>query len=122
MQGQQIFQTNSTTRWRSFKWGTRILLLLIPAAILAIVIAISSMKMPNIPHLQSAVFKKALADTNNFLNKNSLLAKKYKGFRKFIDQKELTNKAPYVTNVPPGFRNINNTTLPCAIRSAFYVA
>ncbi len=123
MQERQIFQTTSRTRWRSFKWGTRFLLLLIPIAILAIVIAISQMQLPNIPHLQSALSKKALTDTTSFLSKNSLLAKKYKGFRQFIDQKELTFKMPYASaKVPPGFRNITNTSLPCGIRSAFYVA
>jgi cellulose synthase/poly-beta-1,6-N-acetylglucosamine synthase-like glycosyltransferase/spore germination protein YaaH/peptidoglycan/xylan/chitin deacetylase (PgdA/CDA1 family) len=122
MQDRQIFQTASKTRWQSFKWGTRVLFLLIPVAILAIVIAISQMQLPNIPHLQSALSKKALTDTTSFLSKNSLLAKKYKGFRQFIDQKELTNKVPYAGKVPPGFRNITNTTMPAGIRSAFYVA
>src|SRR4051812_42227094 len=122
MQDRQIFQTTSKTRWQSFKWGTRVLFLLIPVAILAIVIAISQMQLPNIPHLQSALSKKALTDTTSFLSKNSLLAKKYKGFRQFIDQKELTNKVPYASKVPPGFRNITNTTMPSGIRSAFYVA
>src|SRR5436305_1975908 len=123
MQERQIFQTTSKTRWQSFKWGTRILLLLIPVAILAIIIAISQMQLPNIPHLQSALSKKALTDTTSFLSKNSILAKKYKGFRQFIDQKELTNKVPYLSSkVPAGFRDITNTTFPAGIRSAFYVA
>ncbi|HEV7621682.1 MAG TPA: glycosyl transferase family 2, partial [Flavisolibacter sp.] len=122
MQGRQIFQTSSGSRWKRFKWGSRIFLLLIPLGILAIVIAIAQMEPPSIPHLQSVVYKKVLTDTTTLLSKNSILAKNYKGFRQFIDQKEMANKIPYAGKVPPGFRNISSMAMPAGIRSAFYVA
>ncbi|GAC1480727.1 MAG: glycosyltransferase [Flavisolibacter sp.] len=80
------------------------------------------MQPPLIPHLESMVYKKVLTDSTTILSKNSLLAKKYKGFRQFIDQKELTNKIPYAGKVPAGFRNISKVATPAGIRAAFYVA
>jgi cellulose synthase/poly-beta-1,6-N-acetylglucosamine synthase-like glycosyltransferase/spore germination protein YaaH/peptidoglycan/xylan/chitin deacetylase (PgdA/CDA1 family) len=119
MHGKQIFQTSSATRWHRFKWSSRVFFLLTAIAVLAIVIWFFTEKLPNLPQLSS--YKQALSGQQNFLSKNSLLAKKYKGFRQYINQKEVTNKAPYKTKVPAGYRNISNTNMPCGIRSAFYV-
>lgn len=119
MQGRQIFQTDSSSRWQRFKWGSRILLLLIPIALLVLIAWFVTEQYPNIPQF---TYKQAMGlDKENFLSKNSLLAKKYKGFRQFIDQKELTNKAPYKTKVPATYRNIVNSKMPVPVRSAFYV-
>jgi poly-beta-1,6 N-acetyl-D-glucosamine synthase len=119
MQERQIFQTASATRWHRFKWSTRILLLTAIIAILAIIFWFVTEKLPNLP--QFASYKQVLTSQQNFLSKNSLLAKKYKGFRQYINQKEVTNKAPYKTKVRSGYRNIINNAMPCGIRSAFYV-
>lgn len=119
MEGRQIFQTDSSNRWQRFKWGSRILLLLIPLAILVLVAWFFTERLPDIPQL---TYKQALGlEKENFLSKNSSIAKKYKGFRQFIDQKELTNKAPYKIKTPPGYRNLVNNKMPSGIRSAFYV-
>jgi peptidoglycan-N-acetylglucosamine deacetylase len=119
VEGKQIFQTDSSTRWQRFKWGSRILLLLIPLALIVLVAWFLTERLPDIPQL---TYKQAIGlDKENFLSKNSSLAKKYKGFRQYIDQKELTNKAPYKTKALPGFHNIINNTMPCGIRSAFYI-
>jgi cellulose synthase/poly-beta-1,6-N-acetylglucosamine synthase-like glycosyltransferase/spore germination protein YaaH/peptidoglycan/xylan/chitin deacetylase (PgdA/CDA1 family) len=119
MQSKQIFETSSSSRWQRFKWGSRVFLLLIPIAIVIAVVSYVTEKLPDLPILRAQ--KQALSEHQNFLSKNSLLAKKYKGFRQYINQRELTNKAPYKTSVPPGFRDIANTGMPCGIRSAFYV-
>lgn len=119
MQGRQVFQTNSTLRWQRFKWGSRLLLLLIPIAIVIFIFAYSILFVPNVPALK--MYKQALAENQNFLSKKSLLAKKYKGFRKYINQKELTNRAFYATKTTSGFNNIAYT-MPSGIRAAFYVA
>ena len=119
MQHRQIFQTSTSTRWRRFKWSSRVLFLFIGMAFLAIIIWFITEKLPNLPQLSS--YKQALSSQQNFLSRNSQLAKKYKGYRQFINQKELTNKAPYKTRTSPGYRNIINTNMPCGIRSAFYV-
>ncbi|MFL5742192.1 MAG: glycosyltransferase [Flavisolibacter sp.] len=118
MQGRQIFETDSSKRWKRFKWSSRALLFLIPLALLAFVIGIIFVYVPSIPALRA---KQVLVEQENFLSKNSLLAKKYKGFRKYINQKELTSKTPYATPVQPGFRNILNNNMPTGIRAAFYV-
>src|SRR5205085_12060970 len=73
---------------------------------------------PSIPPLRA---KQVLVEQENFLSKNSQLAKKYKGFRKFFNQKELTNKKPYAIRVQTGFRNILSNNMPAGIRAAFYV-
>lgn len=119
MDARQIFQTDSATRWQRFKWGSRFFLLLIPIALLVLITWFITEQLPHVPQLTS---RQAIGiDKENFLSKNSLLAKKYKGIRDYIYQKELTNKSPYKIKVPSGFRNITNTALPCGIRSAFYV-
>lgn len=119
VEGRQIFQTDSSSRWQRFKWGSRVLLLLIPLALLVMITWFLTERLPDIPQL---TYKQAIGlEKENFLSKNSLIAKKYKGFRKFIDQKDLTSKAPYKTKTPPGYRNLINNKMPCGIRSAFYV-
>jgi cellulose synthase/poly-beta-1,6-N-acetylglucosamine synthase-like glycosyltransferase/spore germination protein YaaH/peptidoglycan/xylan/chitin deacetylase (PgdA/CDA1 family) len=117
MQGRQIFETDSSLRWKRFKWSSRVLLLLVPLAAIVLTIAYIFLYVPNIPPLKA----RALVEHENFLSKNSLLEKKYKGFRKYIDQKELTNRSPYATRVPARLANIVNGKTPCPIRSAFYV-
>lgn len=119
MQGRQIFQTSTAKRWHRFKWSSRFLFILTGFAILALVIWFLTETLPNLPQLSS--YKQALAGQQNFLSKNSLLAKKYKGFRQYISQKEVVNKSPYKTKVPRGYRNITDNQMPCGIRSAFYV-
>lgn len=116
MQDKQIFQTNTSHRWVRFKWSTRAFFLLIVIAILFIIVWFITEKYPGIP------MKQALGvEHTNFLSQHSKLAKKYKGIRQFINQKELTNKQPYKTKLPAGFRNIINSSTPLKIRSAFYV-
>lgn len=119
MEGRQIFQSDSSTRWQRFKWGSRILLLLLPLALLVLIAWFFTERLPDIPQL---TYKRAIGlDKENFLSKNSLLAKKYKGFRQYIDQKGITGKFPYKTKKHTGFRNLPNNKMPCGIRSAFYV-
>src|SRR6476620_848647 len=119
MQDRQIFQTVTSTRWTRFKWSSRVLFLFIGIAILAIIFWFVTEKLPNLPQLAS--YKQVLSAQQNFLSRNSQLAKKYKGYRQYINQKDLTNKAPYKMKTAPGYRNIINNNMPCGIRSAFYV-
>jgi cellulose synthase/poly-beta-1,6-N-acetylglucosamine synthase-like glycosyltransferase/spore germination protein YaaH/peptidoglycan/xylan/chitin deacetylase (PgdA/CDA1 family) len=119
MQNRQIFQTSTSTRWTRFKWSSRVFFLFIAVAFLAIIIWFITEKLPNLPQLSS--YKQALSAQQNFLSRNSQLAKKYKGYRQYINQKDLTNKAPYKMKTTPGYRNIINNNMPCGIRSAFYV-
>lgn len=120
MQHKQVFQASSPTRWHRFQWSSRALLVLIPLAIIAFILWLRVHQLPPVPDLKA--YKQALIEKETFLSKNSLLARKYKGFRQYINQRELTNKTPYATKVAPGFRNNLGNTTPCGIRSAFYVA
>jgi peptidoglycan-N-acetylglucosamine deacetylase len=119
VEGRQIFQTDSSSRWKRFKWGSRIMLFFVPLAIIALIAWFYTEQLPEVPQFS---YKQAIGlDKENFLSKSSSLAKKYKGFRQYIDQKELTNKSPYRTKTPSGYRDIINNQMPCGIRSAFYI-
>jgi peptidoglycan-N-acetylglucosamine deacetylase len=116
----QVFQTNSKKRWESFKWTSRVLILLFPIALAIIFITLFHESLPQLPDFKA--YKQAFSAKTNVLSANSKLAARYQGFRKFITQKELTNKNPYANrHIPKGFRNITSQTAPCAIRAAFYV-
>jgi poly-beta-1,6 N-acetyl-D-glucosamine synthase len=125
MPGRQIFQTSSATRWQRFKWGTRVFIFL--GILLCVIVAIAYFHeyTPNIPRIRSLALKQNLKDTTSFISKNSKLAKKYGGFRKFFNDKDLRLK-PY--NLPPSAQTSTFTPkqFPAAfragIRSAFYVA
>ncbi|HEX2607179.1 MAG TPA: glycosyltransferase [Flavisolibacter sp.] len=110
---QQIFQTNSSSRWQRYKWSTRILFLTLPLALLLIILALTTEKLPDIPELKS--YKQALAGPPNFLSKNSLLARKYKGYRQYFTQKQL-QAGKHAYRQP-----LAGSNQPVSIRSAFYV-
>jgi len=87
--------------------------------------------LPSIPRIkeQGQQYKKALDTNHNFIYQNSLVARKYQGFRQYITDKEAhfnnnlfdRNKAgAYLKNIGPA--SPLDTSMPCAIRSAFYVA
>lgn len=133
----QIFQTNSPGRWQRFKWGGRIVLLILVLGVVIFYLAISRNYTPALPRLteQSQLYKKVLdtkiQDTSKSLFKNNLI-EQYGGFRKFINE-----KVPYRGGAFPGqakrdslaalhakhvdtnFRSFNK--FPAGIRAAFYV-
>lgn len=113
----QIFQTSNPTRWQRFKWTSRLLAFFLFIAILAIVIAIRTAYMPNIPILQSSTFKKILESPET----SDSIAKEYQGFRKFIDNKwaKKNNAGQYVREeaIPVAGQFSSNL----GIRAAFYV-
>jgi cellulose synthase/poly-beta-1,6-N-acetylglucosamine synthase-like glycosyltransferase/spore germination protein YaaH/peptidoglycan/xylan/chitin deacetylase (PgdA/CDA1 family) len=126
MQGKQIFQTTSPTRWKSFKWGTRFFIFLLAfcfAALLVIVIAANVI--PPIPRLGASIaYNEVLSPDNQVVYKNSELAKRFHGFRQFIDAKYQRNKQynfaePKSSAFTP--RQFP-AAFPTGIRSAFYVA
>jgi cellulose synthase/poly-beta-1,6-N-acetylglucosamine synthase-like glycosyltransferase/spore germination protein YaaH/peptidoglycan/xylan/chitin deacetylase (PgdA/CDA1 family) len=81
----QIFQTGSRTRWQRFKWAFRLLLFLVPVAIVAVVIAVRHMNSnePGVP-LAARAMKKVLTESVPAY-RESELGKKYRGFRNAID-------------------------------------
>lgn len=121
MQGKQVFQASSSTRWQRVKWGSRtiIFIFLLLIAVLIVALGFASFNI-NTPHLREIEYK-PLKDTQSFVYKNSELVRKYYGFRKFIDQKEAKIRGPYEAKLPADFRNITSNTSPLAIRAAFFV-
>ena len=130
----QIFQTNSPGRWQRFKWGGRIVLLLLILGVVIFSIAVNRGYTPSLPRIkeQSQLYKKVLDTNRTFLFKNSLI-EQYGGFRKYINE-----KVPYKGGAFPGqarkdsekyrlqnFKADTNfrsfTKFPTGIRAAFYV-
>ena len=81
----QIFQTNSATRWRSFKWSFRVLLLIILFFLVVVVVALIRGVNPspvNIENLSKSYENKL--DPSNPLTFANSQNKKYKGFKDFL--------------------------------------
>jgi cellulose synthase/poly-beta-1,6-N-acetylglucosamine synthase-like glycosyltransferase/spore germination protein YaaH/peptidoglycan/xylan/chitin deacetylase (PgdA/CDA1 family) len=129
----QIFQTDSSSRWLRFKWSGRILFLFIVFAIAIIAIAMSRVYTPGLPQFVSAQEKQALLDTSSsWLANKSKIFKQYTGFRKFINEKEAYKAGGYP--IPRRFRKRNGIVVQAdssfysfkkfitGIRAAFYVS
>ena len=129
----QIFQTNSPGRWQRFKWGGRIVLMVLLLGVVIFSIAVSRNYTPALPRLteQSQLYKKVLDTNKTFLFKNSLI-EQYGGFRKYINEKVPYRAGAFpgqskrdslaalrARNVDTNFRSFNK--FPAGIRAAFYV-
>src|SRR5437868_961232 len=97
----QVFQTSSTTRWQRFKWSSRLMLFALGCAIFILVIAIFNIdkEQQSIP-LEKKAQKMVLTETNPLFFQ-SKLAKKYKGFRKYIADKWTAGKGCGQNGAPP---------------------
>lgn len=129
----QIFQTDSSSRWLRFKWSGRILLLFIVFAIAIIAIAMSRVYTPDLPQFAAAQEKQALLDTSStWLVNKSKIFKQYSGFRKYINEKEAYKAGAYP--IPRRFRKKNGIVVQAdssfysfkkfttGIRASFYVS
>ena len=122
MQDRQVFQSATATRWQRVKWGSRVLIFVSIILIIAIIVAgNNASNNTGKPRLQNIVY--TARDTAGFVYKNSELARKYYGFRKYIDDRDVKAKTrqPYQTFLPAAFRNITSNTAPCHIRAGFFV-
>jgi peptidoglycan-N-acetylglucosamine deacetylase len=84
----QIFQTSSATRWKSFKWSFRILLMIALFFTVVVVVALLRGVNPspvNIENLAKSYENKL--DPSNPLTLASNQNKKYKGFKNFLVKK-----------------------------------
>src|SRR6478735_11582505 len=122
MQGKQVFQAINASRWQRIKWTSRLLIFIFVLFIVAFGIAVGAAgDKVNAPRLQTFDYK-PLRDTQSFIYKNSELARKYYGFRKFIDDKEAGVRKPYQAKLPADFRNISKLEgESLTVRSAFFV-
>jgi len=87
----QVFQTNNPTRWQRTKWGVRVLGVVLLLVIAVIVIALATQKNPDVP-LESRAIKKVLSEDQPGY-RASEIGKKYRGFRKLIEDKWARGKA-----------------------------
>ncbi|KAF0242529.1 MAG: glycosyl transferase family [Chitinophagaceae bacterium] len=113
----QIFQTSNPSRWQRFKWGSRLIVFLLIIAIIAIVIAIKTAYMPDVPSAQRQAFRKILESPTT----TDPIAKEYQGFRKFIDNKWAEGKGcgQFDSAIKLSTSHLFNDSI--GIRAAFYV-
>ncbi|HEX7757085.1 MAG TPA: glycosyltransferase [Niabella sp.] len=106
----QIFQTENRTRWVTFKWFSRFLILLIILSVLVFVLSLIWMKKPAFPGLSKAEYTR---QKNPVIPKDlsERDKKRYKGFQEFLKAKKQNNLL--VTNEKK--RRTSN------IRAAFFV-
>ncbi|MBS1743390.1 MAG: glycosyltransferase [Bacteroidetes bacterium] len=84
----QVFQTDSETRWKSFKWTTRILLFLLLFFTTVCILAIMNDKNPPLPGLdeRARAYQDKL-DPSNRLTIPNKQNKKYAGFKSYLEKK-----------------------------------
>lgn len=110
----QIFYTNSATRWRSFKWSTRIILFIALFFLVVTVLAVINDKNPSMPVLEErAKAYQDKLDPSNKLTISTKLNKKYAGFKSFLEKKLMEDSLKSVKE-----KAIKSPL----VRSAFYVA
>lgn len=109
----QIFQTSSASRWRSFKWSFRILMMVIVFFFVVFAIALIRGSNPsalNIKSLESS-YQSKLTPSHLGSSQN----KKYKGFKSFLLNKIKTDSLRALQPLQPNALN----NLPI-LRAAFY--
>ena len=108
----QIFQTNSGTRWKSFKWTGRIILIVSIFFLVVTVLAVINARNPILPNFgtKTKAYQDKLDPSNKFTFA-SHLNKKYKGFKDFLTKKMSEDS---LKQIKP------NTAKTSIIRAAFY--
>lgn len=128
----QIFQTESATRWQRVKWSLRVLLFMAAILVAVFITMFIIEQNPSVPFKQD--YKSVVTASKPYL-KNNKLASEYKGFRNEIkDNKPQLGYAKvkaqrlkkikrYGGSTPEAVRqNIDSWwSTPAGIRSAFYV-
>lgn len=108
----QIFQTKSKARWKTFQWSTRLIIFLLFLMIPVLIITINRGTKPLLPKLNNEQnLAKNLLNPSKPLNLNQKEIRKYKGFDAFFKSKEKNER----------LKNENETNSTNEIRAAFYV-
>ncbi|WP_205513375.1 polysaccharide deacetylase family protein [Longitalea arenae] len=126
----QVFQTNSSTRWKRFKWIISFLLLFIFIAVAALIVALRQVYTPALPRLNNHITN--LSDWQPGTHSNLSCKELAPGFQQYIINKEKKGTKPgnALRSKPAGADSTGVGLLPfqreaglgCGIRSAFYVA
>lgn len=112
----QIFQTDDSKRWKSFKWSFRIILVVVVFFLVVLSIAILRGNAPSLPNLESkGKAYQAKLDPSNPLTLTENFNTKYKGFKKFLGSRI---KEDSIKNLQTR-KNSTHLSIP-AIRAAFY--
>src|SRR5437868_3457438 len=108
--GRQVFQAASASRWQRFKWSSRLVIVFALLALGVLIITLIRGYMPEVPRLreEGLRYKKALDSNRTLIYQNSVIARKYQGFRQFITDKEahINNNIYYFQNKK--VRNLQN--------------
>lgn len=115
-EGRHIFQTTSPTRWQRFRWGSRVLLLLLAFAIIVVVLALRNVYHPSVPQLKSEgeAFKAILQPDSAKLMADSRLLQEYRGFRHSI-------RSANTARIRYSDSSGKLQQMACPVRAAFYV-
>lgn len=116
----QVFQTNNPTRWQRVKWGFRVLVVVLLLAVAVIVVALYTLSKPDIP-LEGKAIKKVLTEDQPEY-RASELGKKYRGFRKLIEERWANGKGTGQNNAVLDLSQSSLFSDSIGIRAAFYVA
>lgn len=108
----QVFQANSPTRWKSIKWTSRIILMMVLFLFTVLVLAVINGGNPNLPNINSkARYYQSKLDPSNKLTFASPLNKKFKGFKDFLEKQQREDS----------LKKISKTDLNTSqVRAAFY--
>lgn len=108
----QVFQTNNPARWKSIKWTSRIILLIVLFLLAVLVIAVINGRSPNLPNINTrAKYYQSKLDPANNLTFASPLNKKFKGFKVFLEKKQREDSLKKI--------DLKKLSAP-QIRAAFY--
>jgi len=131
--GKQIFQTDSTARWKKFKWSMRFVFFIAAILIAALITMLIIDKIPSLPFRQD--YRSVVTASKPFMQETKL-SKEYKGFRDYVsDKKWHTNYEKEKEASLKRYRRFQGKNdsskikhieswnkFPAGIRSAFYVA
>ncbi|VBB45714.1 putative poly-beta-1,6 N-acetyl-D-glucosamine synthase [uncultured Paludibacter sp.] len=130
----QVFQTNDKSRWITFKWTLRLLAIVAGMLLAAVILMLIIDKVPAVPYHQN--YQNIITANKPYLQETKI-SKEYKGFRNFIEEKEIHQnytKERKEANLRRKLRENENLKsvsermnkdwqkFPAGIRSAFYVA
>ncbi|HFK5569078.1 TPA: polysaccharide deacetylase family protein [Elizabethkingia meningoseptica] len=115
----QIFQTNNPTRWKRFKWASRILIFLLTLAGIILFIAFRKAFVPNIPNLNtSGKISQNILLSKTTANENKAI-RKYQGFREYIQKHQKKGLKVHTSKLKAAAIDYN---MAAPIRAAYYVA
>ncbi|MEP7256408.1 MAG: glycosyltransferase [Ferruginibacter sp.] len=108
----QVFQTSNPIRWKSIKWTSRVIGLVVLFLLAVLVLAIRNGSNPNLPNINAkARYYQNKLDPSNKFTFTSPLNKKYKGFKDYLEKKQQEDS----------IKKINAAKLNASqIRAAFY--